>query len=134
MLHQRAELPLKINGPAAARTFFAGCFAESDSRRERLWIAHLDEDLNCLRLAHHDGDEDGVDFPLRSIIADAALCGSAAILLAHNHPSGDPTPSEGDKRATRRLACAAEALDCQIVDHLVFGGTACTSFREIGLL
>jgi DNA repair protein RadC len=134
MRHQRAELPLRIEGLDAARSFFAGCFAESDSGRERLWVAHLDRDLNCVRLAHHDGDELGVDFPLRSIIADAALYGSSAILLAHNHPSGDPTPSEGDKRATRRLACAAEALDCRIVDHLVFGAEECTSFRQLGLL
>jgi DNA repair protein RadC len=134
MRHQRAELPLKIEGVDAARTFFAGCFPESNAARERLWIAHLDKDLNCLRLAHHDGDGDGVDFPLRSIIADAALYGSSAILLAHNHPSGDPTPSEGDKRATRRLACAAEALDCRIVDHLIFGGAQCSSFRQLGLL
>jgi DNA repair protein RadC len=134
MRHQRAELPLKIEGVDAARTFFAGCFAESNAARERLWIAHLDEELNCLHLAHHDGDEGGVEFPLRSIIADAAFYGTSAILLAHNHPSGDPTPSDGDKRATRRLACAAEALDCRVADHIVFGGDGWTSFRQLGLL
>jgi DNA repair protein RadC len=134
MRHQRAELPPRIDGVDAARSFFSGCFAESDSRRERLWVVHLDRDLKCVRLAHHDGDELGVDFPLRSIISDAALYGSSAILLAHNHPSGDPTPSESDKRVTRSLACAAEALDCRIVDHLVFGGAEWTSFRQLGLL
>jgi DNA repair protein RadC len=134
MRYQRAELPLKLDGPAAARTFFSGCFAESDPRRERLWVAHLDADSNCLHVTHHEGDEFGTDFPLRSIIAEAAVRGSSAILLAHNHPSGDPTPSRSDRRATRRLACAAEALDCALVDHLVFAGNRCTSFRELGLL
>ena len=71
---------------------------------------------------------------MRAIIADAAAYNSAGILLAHNHPSGDPRPSESDLRATRRLATAAEALDCTILDHLVFAGTACTSFRRMGLL
>jgi DNA repair protein RadC len=71
---------------------------------------------------------------LRDIIADAALNGSAGILLAHNHPSGDATPSRSDCLATRRLASAAEALDCVILDHLVFAGIACTSFRQLGLL
>ncbi|MGI8931891.1 MAG: JAB domain-containing protein, partial [Sphingomicrobium sp.] len=94
----------------------------------------LDQDARCLHLTRHRGDEGGTDFPLRSIIADAALHGSAGIVLAHNHPSGDPTPSDGDCRSTRRLACAAEALDCMIVDHLVFGGKDCTSFRQLGLL
>ena len=75
-----------------------------------------------------------MDFPLRNIIIDAAAHGSAGIVLAHNHPSGDPRPSESDLKATRRLATAAEALDCTILDHLVFGGTECTSLRRLGYL
>jgi DNA repair protein RadC len=132
--YQRAELPLKLEGLAAARTFFAGCVAQPDPGRERLWVAHVDDQLNCLHLSHHDGDEAGVDFPLRSIVRDAAVHGSTGIVLAHNHPSGDPTPSECDMRATRRLACAAEALDCRVLDHLVFSGRKFASFRQLGLL
>lgn len=134
MRYQRAELPLKLDGLSAARTFFAGCMADSDTTRESLWVAHLDDEAHCLHVTRHSGDESGTDFPLRSIIADAAVHKSAGIVLAHNHPSGDPTPSEGDRRATRRLACAAEALDCTLVDHLVFGGGSCASFRQLGLL
>ena len=134
MRYQRAEFPLRLDGYAAARAFFSGCLAESDPSLESLWVAHLDDEARCLHLTRHRGDECGTDFPLRSIIADAAMHGSSGIVLAHNHPSGDPTPSDGDKRATRRLACAAEALDCTLVDHLVFGGDNCTSFRHLGLL
>jgi DNA repair protein RadC len=60
--------------------------------------------------------------------------GSAGIVRAHNHPSGDPSPSDSDCRSTRRLATAARALDCTILDHLVFAGEQCTSFRRMGLL
>jgi DNA repair protein RadC len=134
MRPQRAELPLKLDGLAAARAFFAGCFADSDLTRESLWVAHLDDHAHCLHLSRHRGDESGAEFPIRSIMADAMLHGSSGIVLAHNHPSGDARPSEGDRRATRRLACAAEALDCTVVDHLVFAGKDCTSFRQIGLL
>jgi len=134
MRYQRAELPLKLDGLSAAKSFFAGCFAESDQRRETLWVAHLDDRARCLHISRHDGDESGAAFPLRDIIADAAKHGSAGIVLAHNHPSGDPRPSPSDCRATRRLAAAAEALDCAVVDHLVFAGGECTSFRRIGLL
>ena len=134
MRHQRAELPLKLNGLAAAHAFFSDCLAEGDPGLERLWIAHLDAQSNCLHLSSHDGDGSGTGFPLRSILADAILHDSSAILLAHNHPSGDPTPSAADKRATRRLACAAEALDCAVVDHLVFAGSRYASFRQLGLL
>jgi DNA repair protein RadC len=134
MRYQRAELPLKLDGLAAARSFFAGCIAESDPKRETLWVAHLDEKAHCLHLSRHDGDETGASLPLKTIIADAAKHGSAGIVLAHNHPSGDARPSASDLRTTRRLALAAEALDCAIVDHLVFGGDACTSLRRTGLL
>ena len=134
MRYQRADHPLKLDGLAAAKAFFSGCLAESDPARETLWVAHVDNQARCLHLTSHEGDESGARFPLRDIIADAAKHGSAGIVLAHNHPSGDARPSESDCRATRRLASAAEALDCAVLDHLVFGGDDCTSFRRLGLL
>lgn len=134
MRYQRAEQPLKLAGLAAAREFFEGCLADSDPSRERLWVAHVDSEANCLHVSRHEGDETGAGFPVRSIIADAAMLGSAGIVLAHNHPSGDPRPSQADCLATRRLASAAGGLDCTVIDHLVFAGTECTSFRRLGLL
>lgn len=134
MRYQRAELPLKLNCPAAARSFFAGCFAELDPGSETLWVAHLDGRARCVHLSRHHGDPGGVGLPLRTIILDAARHGSAAILIAHNHPSGDCRPSDSDLRATRRLATAAEAVDCRLADHLIFGGTECTSLRSLGYL
>src|SRR5687768_13178850 len=134
MRYQRAEPPLKLDGLASARSFFASCMEDSDSSRESLWVAHVDDQARCLHLSRHDGNESGAAFPLRAIISDAAAHGSAGIVLAHNHPSGDPTPSSSDCRSTRRLATAAEALDCTILDHLVFAGKECASFRQMGLL
>jgi DNA repair protein RadC len=134
MRYQRAEHPLKIEGFAAAREFFAGCFADSDPAREIIWVAHLDDQARCLQLSRHDGDEAGADFPLSEIIRDAAAHGTAGIVLAHNHPSGDARPSASDCRVTRRLATVAEAIDCALLDHLVFAGAECTSFRRLGLL
>jgi DNA repair protein RadC len=134
MRYQRAELPLKLDGLAAAREFFAGCLAEEDPRRESLWVAHVDDQARCLHLSWHEGDETGTALPIREIILDAAAHGSSGIVLAHNHPSGDPRPSDSDLRATRRLATAAEALDCAVLDHLVFGGRDCTSLRQLGYL
>ena len=134
MRHQRAEQPLRLAGLQAAREFFAGCFAESDATRETLWVAHIDRDSNCLHVSRHDGHAAEAAFPLRSIVRDAAFLESAGIILAHNHPSGDPTPSASDCAATRRLACVAEVLECRIVDHLVFAGSDVASFRQLGLL
>jgi len=134
MHYQRAERPLKLDGLAAARSFFAGCFAEFDPRRESLWVAHVDDEARCLHVSCHEGDETGAAFPIRLIIADAVEHGSAGIVLAHNHPSGDARPSDSDYRATRRLVAAAGALDCTVLDHLVFAGNDCTSLRRLGYL
>ena len=134
MRYQRAELPLKLDGLAAARQFFTGCFAEYDVGRESLWVAHVDDLTRCLHVSCHEGDETGAIFPLREIIADALQHGSSGIVLAHNHPSGDSSPSESDCRSTRRLVAAAEALDCAIIDHLIFADGRCTSLRKLGYL
>jgi DNA repair protein RadC len=134
MRYQRAELPLKLDGLAAAREFFAGCFAEYDPARESLWVAHVDDEARCLHVSCHKGDESGMHFPLSRIVADAARHRSAGLVLAHNHPSGDARPSDSDCRATRRLASAAEALDCTVLDHLVFARKECASLRQLGYL
>ena len=134
MRYQRAEPPLKLDGFDAARCFFASCFADTDPSRESLWVAHLDDQARCLHVSHHDGGTAGAPFPIRAIITDAAMHGSAGVVLAHNHPSGDASPSESDRRATRRLAEAGQAIDLTVVDHVIFAGTECTSFRRMGLL
>ncbi|WP_308517635.1 JAB domain-containing protein [Sphingomonas flavescens] len=134
MRYQRAELPLKLDGLAAARTFFSDCLAEADQRRETLWVAHVDGQSRCLHLAAYPGEQTGGDFPLREIVIDVAEHGSEGLVLAHNHPSGDARPSDNDKRATRRLAMAADALDCTVLDHLIFAGDECVSLRRMGLL
>lgn len=72
--------------------------------------------------------------PIRDIIVDAARLGSSGVVLAHNHPSGDATPSSADCRATRKLARAAEALDLAVLDHLIFAGRDCSSMRRLGFL
>jgi DNA repair protein RadC len=56
-----------------------------------------------------------------------------AILVAHNHPSGDPTPSAEDVSVTRRLVDAGAMLDIQVIDHVVIGAGAWVSLRERGL-
>ncbi len=134
---QRAESPVLLAGHDAARDFFASYFLSSAAATiESLWVAHVDDQARCIHLGHYgDGHEGAVELPVRRIIADAAQLGSAGIVLAHNHPSGDATPSPADCRSTRTLARAAEAIDLAIVDHLIFAsGQPCQSLRRMGLL
>jgi len=71
---------------------------------------------------------------MRRIAADALRLGAHVIVVAHNHPSGDPTPSAEDCRATARLAEVAETLGIALCDHLVFAQGNWRSFRALGLL
>jgi DNA repair protein RadC len=58
--------------------------------------------------------------------------GVAAVLVAHNHPSGDPTPSPDDRAITRRLSSAAETLGLELIDHVIVSAGGWTSLRERG--
>ena len=65
----------------------------------------------------------------------AAICASAAaVILVHNHPSGDPTPSAGDRTITEQLVAAGRLLDIPVHDHVIVGAGRYTSFAEAGLL
>lgn len=134
MRFQRAESPARLNGHEAARAFFSPFFIYTEGSRERLWVAHIDQAARCLHVEHYDGEPESVEIPVRDIILDAARLGSTAVVLAHNHPSGDTTPSGADCRATRKLARAAEAIDLAVLDHLIFAGNDCSSMRRMGLL
>ena len=75
----------------------------------------------------------------REIFRPALIHSSYALIVVHNHPSGDPTPSEADRRLTRRLQEAASLLQINLLDHIIIGspdGSACPyfSFKESGLL
>lgn len=66
----------------------------------------------------------------RAAIAEAA----AGIIVVHNHPSGDPTPSAEDRDVTRQLVAAGRLLDLPVYDHVIVGGERYVSFAEAGLL
>ena len=70
----------------------------------------------------------------REVFAPALRESAAAILVVHNHPSGDPQPSREDHEVTQRLVRAGEILGIRVVDHLVIGGLEFTSFARTGQL
>jgi DNA repair protein RadC len=70
----------------------------------------------------------------REIVKRALEHSASAIILVHNHPSGDPTPSKADIAMTREIAAAAKALHIAIHDHLVIGRGGHASFKALGLL
>jgi DNA repair protein RadC len=134
MRYQRAESPALLNGHEAARRFFSSHFDGEEGSREQLLVAHVDGATRCIHVEHYSGSEASVGIPVRDIVADALRLGSAAVVIAHNHPGGDATPSTADYRATRKLARAGEAIDLSVLDHLIFAGADCSSMRRMGLL
>ena len=71
----------------------------------------------------------------RELFRSAVRMSAASIVVAHNHPSGDPTPSGADIQLTRRLTRAGDVLGIELLDHVVIGdGGAWASLREMGLM
>jgi DNA repair protein RadC len=70
----------------------------------------------------------------RSVFQTALLSNAAALILIHQHPSGDPTPSSEDIAITRRLKEAGEIINCKVLDHIIIGQDEYLSFVERGLL
>ena len=71
---------------------------------------------------------------VREVIKRALTLNASAIILVHNHPSGDPTPSRADIQMTAQITAAAKAVDLVVHDHLVIGRGQEVSFRALGLL
>nr|WP_242494055.1 DNA repair protein RadC [Salipiger sp. IMCC34102] len=84
--------------------------------------------------AQATGTIDHVPVYPREVVKRALELNAAAIILVHNHPSGDPTPSEADIAMTRQIEAAANALSVQVHDHLIIGKSQELSFRAEGLL
>lgn len=70
----------------------------------------------------------------REVFKTAVKRSAASLILAHNHPSGDPTPSRDDIDITRRLVEAGKIMGIDIIDHVIIGDNRCCSFKETGLL
>jgi len=70
----------------------------------------------------------------REVVRRALEVSASAIILVHNHPSGDPTPSRADIQMTKLIVEAARALNVEVHDHLIVGREGVSSFRQLGLM
>jgi DNA repair protein RadC len=80
------------------------------------------------------GTVDHVPVYPREVAKRALELNASAIILVHNHPSGDPTPSQADILMTERVVAACDAIDVNIHDHVIIGKETETSFRAEGLI
>ncbi len=80
------------------------------------------------------GTIDGTSVYPREVVKEALAVNAAAVILAHNHPSGVAEPSQADERITRRLKAALELVDVRLLDHLIIGDGRATSMASRGIL
>jgi DNA repair protein RadC len=78
------------------------------------------------------GTMDSILVHPREVFRIAITGASAAVVLMHNHPSGDPTPSEADTKVTRDLIRAGQLLKIDVLDHVIMGNPNRSSLRELG--
>ncbi|WP_027853098.1 RadC family protein [Marinobacterium litorale] len=70
----------------------------------------------------------------REVVKETLLANAAAVILVHNHPSGETEPSQADKLITQRLSHALNTVEVRVIDHVVVGSEGYTSFAEQGLI
>jgi DNA repair protein RadC len=102
---------------------------------ENFWVLYLDRKNAVLADERQSrGTVDHTPVYPREVVKRALELGASALILVHNHPSGDPTPSEADVRITRSVVEAAAALDITVHDHIVIARSGHVSLRAEGLM
>lgn len=102
--------------------------------REELRVVMLDTKNHVLRVATvYQGNVSSSLVRVGELFRDAVRLNAAGVILVHNHPSGDPTPSPDDLHLTAEALAAGRLLDIQLLDHLVIGHDAYVSLRDRGV-
>ncbi len=129
----RVQEQKPIATPELAREFLQSQLA--DAEREIFIVIYLDNKnrvLNHCRL--FSGTLNHVEVHPREIVREAIKVNAAAVILAHNHPSGCAAPSKADKEITARIVKCCQIMDIRVLDHLIIGRGEYHSFAEHGLI
>jgi DNA repair protein RadC len=109
--------------------------AQGDSRIEQFRLLFLDAKNRLIAdEVHQTGTINETPVYPREVARRALELGAAALIVVHNHPSGDPSPSKADIAITREIVAALKALDIALHDHLIVGRNKHASLRGLGLI
>ena len=126
------QLPA-IKSPQDVFELLKACFQDLD--REHFKVVHLNTKNHVLKVETTAiGILSSSPVHPREVFKEAIRMSSAGVVLAHNHPSGDPTPSRDDLLLTSRLREAGEILGISVIDHVIFGDNKYVSLKERGHL
>jgi DNA repair protein RadC len=130
-LESPEERPI-INSPADAAALVQ--YEMSALEQEHLRVLLLDTRNHVLEVVEvYRGSVNSSQVRVGEVFKPAIRRNAAAVIVAHNHPSGDPTPSPDDVAVTRALVQAGKLLDVEVLDHLVIGQGRYVSMKERGL-
>jgi DNA repair protein RadC len=133
ILSERVLQSTPLANPRATREFLAARFANLEHEVFTcLYLDNRNRVIACEDLFR--GTLDGSSVHPREVVKQALTHNAAAVILAHNHPSGIAEPSQPDELITRRLKQALALVDIRVLDHLIVGGATTTSLAEQGLL
>jgi len=111
-----------LSSPEAAAGLAADLVAENDDDKEHFWALFLNAQNHYLMHTEVSvGTQSATLVHPREVLGPAIREGASAIILVHNHPSGDPQPSREDVRLTRQLREGAQLLDLRLHDHIIIG-------------
>lgn len=103
--------------------------------REHFEVAFLDTKNRLISKERlFSGTIDGTSVHPRVVAQRALANNCAAIMMAHNHPSGDPTPSSADRLMTRQIKEALALFEIRVLDHIIVGGTQIVSMAQAGMI
>lgn len=114
--------PRILSSPEAAALLARDFLRATDDDKEHFWAIFLNAQNHYLMhtLVSMGTQSASLVHP-REVLGPALRIGAASLILIHNHPSGDPTPSQEDLRLTRQLVDGAQLLDLRLHDHLIIG-------------
>lgn len=130
------EVESKISSPSDVRDYIEQIFKLSNQAEEVMVMLVLDIKNNVIGAFEVSrGSLNSSIVHPREVFKRALLLNGASIILAHNHPSGDPTPSREDIEVTKRLVEGGDILGIGILDHLIIGDNGrYKSFKEMNLI
>ena len=104
-----------------------------DMRQEHFLVLYLNQRNHALKVeCLSNGGTTNVIADPKLIFKNALSLGATCLVLGHNHPSGNPRPSEEDRQLTKKLVAAGKLLDINVIDHIIIGNERYYSFRDHG--
>lgn len=125
------DIPTALNNPDKVYQQIERIINPSELSEEEFWVMCLDvKNKNIGNFRTSKGTIDCTVVHPREVFKGAILLNSANIILTHNHPTGNPTPSEEDIELTKRLVECGELLGIKVLDHIITGDGVFRSLRE----